>query len=876
MKKMIPVLVFISSMLLPVRNLYAQDISKVVISIELKNATLDEAFAKIQSLTPFKFNYKTADVAGIKGISYQQHQVPVKKVVTDLLANTSLQYEQVQQYILITKIKNHSPQHVTIYGFVKAVNSGESLIGATVSITGDKIYSSTTNAYGFYSLTVPAAETYPVYCSYVGFKDFEQKTNAQQTHQNNIDMATKECALLQPITVSSVTRKNIVKRVATGNHTLSITGLKKIAMAGGEPDVLKSLQLLPGIQTSAEGTTNLSVRGGSYDQNLILLDEATVYNPTHSLGFFSAFNSDALKDVSIYKGVFPAQYGGRLSSVIDIRMKEGNNKERSVTGGIGLLAGRLTWEGPVKKERSSFMVSGRYSNIGALLNLSHVSNMIKFNSEDSKVAFYDLNAKFNTKLGSKDRLYLSAYTGHDVFYMHLIDKWNQMKWGNSTFAARWNHVFNASLFANTSLLYSHYNYSYSSFRDSRDFTWRAYLQEITGKTDFDWVINSNNHVKFGAGITMQDVLPGKVVPNKDNTASRFVSLNNRSSTQLFAYINNEQKISRRLHVSYGVRATGFAALGDAMVYRYNEDRSEAIDSTWYGKGKIVKSYFAAEPRVTSALLFSNTASVKISYARNYQFQHLLTNSSVGLPTDLWMPSDSYFKPQYADQLAAGIYKTFANEMIEASVEAWYRKSHNVLDFKDNADVFMNNKIETQVLTGQAKGYGVEWLLKKNKGWWNGWVSYTWSKSLRQIDGINNNEWYPPSYDHRHNVSIVYNCAITKRLSFSTNWIYRSGGRTTVPEGSYLFDDVQFFYYGKRNGYTLPANHRLDVSIVWHEKLRKKRKWQGEWNLSVYNVYNRHNVFALYINQNIYDYSYAKASQITLAGILPTITYNFKF
>lgn len=876
MKKMMPVLAFIGGLLWPTRSVYAQDINKVIVSIELKNARLDEAFSKIQQLSPFKFNYKTADVAGIKGLNYQQQHISVKKALTDLLANTSLQFEQVQHYILITKIKSQSQQHVTIYGFVKAVNSGESLIGATVSITGKKIYTSTTNAYGFYSLTVPAAETYSINCSYVSYNDLEKQTSATETHQNNIELRPKECVLLDSITVSTAVKKNIVKSAVTGYHRLSVTSLKKMAMAAGEPDVLKSLQLLPGIQTSAEGTTNLSVRGGSYDQNLILLDEATVYNPSHSLGLFSAFNTDALKDVSIYKGVFPAQYGGRLSSVIDLRMKEGNNKKRSVTGGIGLLAGRLTWEEPVKKEIASFMVSGRYSNIGFLLNRAKISNMIKIRSEDSKVSFYDLNAKFNTKLGNKDRLYLSAYTGHDKFYMHLIDKWNRMEWGNTTFSTRWNHVFNANLFANTSFLYSNYNYSNGSFRDFRDFTWRAYLREITAKTDFDWVINAANHIKLGAGISMQDVLPGKVAPNKDNTASRFVSLNNRRSAQLFAYINNEQKSGKWLRFAYGIRATGFAALGDAMVYSYNADRSATIDSTWYGKGKIVKSYFAAEPRITTAILFSRTASLKISYGRNYQFQHLLTNSSVGLPTDLWIPADSYFKPQYADQYAAGIYKTFANEAIEASMEAYYRRSYNVPDFKDNADVFMNPHIETQILTGQAKGHGVEWLLKKNKGRWNGWISYTWSRSLRKIDGINNNEWYAPTFDHRHNLSVVYSHSITQRLSIAASWIYRSGGRTTVPIGSYMFNGTRFFYYGKRNGYTLPANHRLDINVVWKEKLRKKRKWEGEWNLNVYNVYNRENVFALYINPTPYDYPLTRATQVYLMGILPTITYNFKF
>ncbi|WP_166437086.1 TonB-dependent receptor plug domain-containing protein [Niastella caeni] len=786
--------------------------TKTIINIDLKNATLDEALATIQRITPFKFNFKTADIAQVNGIWYKKQRVPVSNILTDLLANTSLQYEQVGNYILVTTIKKPLIHRVTIIN--------------------------------------------------------------QESSRNNIEEATTGCALLQSVTVASVTTKKSIRKVTTGHHRLSINSIKNMAMAGGEPDVLKSLQLLPGIQTSAEGTTNLSVRGGSYDQNLMLLDEAAVYNPTHTLGFFSAFNTDALKDVSIYKGIFPAQYGGRLSSVVDIRMKEGNSVAQKVTGGIGLLASRLTWEGPVKKERSSFLLSGRYSNIGLLLNLSHISNLIKISSKDSKVAFYDLNARFTTQLGNKDRLSISAYLGHDKFFMHLIDKTNLMKWGNITFSTQWNHAFNNRLFVNTSLHYSRYNYSNASFRESRDFTWHGHIQEMTAKTYFDWMINSNNHLQAGVGIAVQDVLPGKVVPNNDSAASKKVSLNNRRSARLFVYVSNEQKISSRIHISYGIRATGFAALGDAVVYRYNEGMSAPIDSTYYPKGKIVQSYFAAEPRITSSMLLGNNTSVKISYGRNYQFQHLLTNSSVGLPTDMWISADSYFKPQYANQFATGVYKTFRNDLYEASIEGYYRKSYNIIDFKDNADVFMNAHMETQVLTGEGKGYGIELLAKKNKGQSTGWISYTWSKSFRRINGINNNEWYPPTYDHRHNLSLVYNRPVTKRLHIAASWVYRSGGRTTIPVGTYIYNGVRFFYYGKRNGYTLPANHRLDISLTWHEKFKKKRKWQGEWNISVYNAYNRKNIFALYISEIVAND--AKAYQVYLTGILPTITYNFTF
>jgi hypothetical protein len=452
----------------------------------------------------------------------------------------------------------------------------------------------------------------------------------------------------------------------------------------------------------------------------------------------------------------------------------------------------------------------------------------------------------------------------------------RMNWGNTTVTARWNHIFNTRLFANTSLLYSHYKYTHVMMDGIRDFSWRANLKEVTLKTDFDWSTTRNSLLKLGTGITLQDVWPGKMVPNKAHSTAQSVSLNNRSSAQVFAYINHEQKINKRISVSYGIRAIGFAALGDARIYRYNADTTAVIDSTFYGKAKIVTSYFGVEPKATARFLLSPVVSLKVAYGRNYQFQHLLTNTSVGLPTDLWIPSDTYFKPQYADHFSAGVFKTFPGETWEASMEAYYRKSHNVIDYRDNAELFLNDKVETQVLTGQAIGYGLEFLIKKNKGAANGWISYTWSKASRQIDGVNNNEWYPASYDRRHNLSIVYNHALTKRWSVSANWVFRSGNRATLPLGTYAFNGMRFIHYSTRNGYTLPAHHRLDLSVTWQNRFREKRKWQGEWVLSIYNAYNRPNVVALFVRQDPNNYSYIKTYQVSFGGIIPSIAYNFKF
>lgn len=848
----------------------AQDISRVMITIDLKNATLKEAFDSIEKRSPFKFSYKTADMAGISRYNYHQQNVPVKKVLDDLLSNTDLRFEVSQHYILVKKVKN-VVQPVTLHGFVTAAHSGEALIGASVTLSGNKTYATATNAYGFYSITVNPGE-YTIICSHVGFNEFDNNLSIEKGYLNNIGLQIKERDTMEAVTVVSFGKRSIVRQAITGRHRLDIAEIKKIAMAGGEPDVLKSLQFLPGIQASAEGTTNLSVRGGSYDQNLILLDEAPVYNPSHALGFFSAFNTDALKDVSIYKGVFPAQYGGRLSSVIDIHMKEGNIREQAITGGIGLIASRLSWEGPIKKEKSSFMISGRLSEIGTMLNLGHQLGVVDAYTRLNKVSFYDLNIKVNSFLSKKDRVYLSAYTGRDNFQLAAVDFGTRLNWGNTTVTARWNHVFNARLFANTSLIYSKYSYT-NYMLDVSNFSWKAKLEEVTLKTDFDWSIGRNSLLKSGAGITFQNVSPGTATPEKMDSAYKPISLHDRRSAQLFAYMQYDQQISKGISVAYGVRVTSFSALGGRTIYSYNADTTEVTDSVYYDKGKTIRSYFAAEPKITLRILLNPVTSFKMAYGRNYQFQHLLTNSSVGLPNDLWMPSDNWFRPQHSDHFSAGLYKTFSDKY-EASIEAYYQHSYNVIDFRDNAEIFLNDKVETQVLAGQAKGYGIELLLKKNKGLSTGWISYTWSKALRQIPGINNNEWYPPTYDRRHNISIVYNRTLLKRLSVSGNWVFRSGGQTTMPLGTYIFNGNRYLYYSSRNGYTMPAHHRLDLSVTWQE--RKKRKWQGEWVLSIYNAYSRKNVFALYVTQEETNYAYIEISQVNLGGIIPSLTYNFKF
>jgi hypothetical protein len=781
-------------------------------------------------------------------------------------------------FIFLSVVMQSIAQQYTIHGTIKDTLSGESLFGTSIFISETQ-QGTTSNAYGFYSVSL-APGTYNITFSYLGYNAIRKHIVLTGNIQLDINLVFKNTEL-ETVVISGV--KSNVNTHNTSKNEISVARIKSITSAGGEPDVLKSLQLMPGIQAANEGTANLFVRGGSYDQNLILLDEAPVYNPVHALGFFSTFNTDAIKDVTVMKGAFPAQYGGRLSSVVDITMREGNYNKTEVSAGIGLVASHLTVEGPILKGKASYLVSGRYSYAGQMLNflggtvgseLLQNYSLRNFNDEN-KIWFYDLNAKVNYKINTKNHVYLSFYSGHDSFYCYTLNNQNELDWGNFTSTLRWNHVFTNKLFSNFTFYNSRYNYSSAIREDIRNYKWKSDIQEIGLKTDFTYYLNQNNNIKAGIAAIYHRFNPGSIYPNDSTSIITPFILDEKRSFEISGYLGNDQIILPKLSVNYGVRYNLFLNLGPKSVYEYNEDMTSVIDSTVYGRNEIINSYGGMEPRLSFRYKLSDYKAVKLAYAYTKQYLHLLSNSTVGLPTDTWLPPDSYIKPQSSHQAVLGYYQTLHHEDLELSIETYYKTLQNIVDYKDNADLFLNKHIETQLLHGKGYSYGLETMLEKKKGKLSGWIAYTLAKTQYQINGVNKNSYYSPRYDIRNNITVTGNYRLSKAWMFSTTFKFASGGFVTVPDQIFTVDGASFFTYSSRNNYKLPAYHRLDFSVYFNPKKNDHRHMKSEWVLSVVNVYNHKNIYSLSVQtSSVYDTS--KAYKMYLYGMLPTISYNIKF
>jgi len=776
---------------------------------------------------------------------------------------------------ILTNFLLQAQKH-TVFGNITDIENGEHLIGATV-LAESKNAGSSSNNYGFYSLTLPDGK-YKISYSFIGYKTISYNIILSRDTSVNVGLKSEITALNEVIVEAK--ENNIVLNNQMGTHSLNLKTVKLAPAAVGEVDLIKNLQLFPGIQAANEGTTNLSVRGGSFDQNLFLLDDAPIYNPSHALGFFSTFNPDAISSVKIYKTAFPAQYGGRLSSIIDIRMKEGNNQNFAGNGGAGLVGTRLSVEGPLIKDKASFIVSGRYSYAGLTANAFgllgqalRITSLRDFTPEN-EINFYDLNAKVNYKF-KNNHFYISAYSGHDHFYYYAIDNNSSMDWGNVTGTARWNHIFNSRLFSNTMLIYSKYDYSYILKDDARHFRWSSMLQELDLKSDFDYFINNSNHLKFGISIERHQYYPGKIEPRDSTSLTKFFGLKSQQSIETSSYISNEQKVGDRVSLSYGLRYTTFFLMGESTVYTFSPDMI-ITDSTHYGGGELIKFYNGLEPRFDLRYLLNTRNSIKLSYTYVNQYQHLISNSSVGLPTDIWLPSNKNIRPQFSNQFSAGFYKTTNENDLDFYVELYYRRLGNIIDYKDNADLFLNKQIETQILKGKGQSYGAEFFLEKKTGKLTGWLSYTLSRTTKQIDGINNNDPYPVTYDKRHNLSVVLFYKLSKAWDFGSTFKFTSGGYITIPEGSFQYYGASFNYYSARNGYKLPPYHRLDIAFTYKNPKKQLRFWKPEWNFGIYNLYDRKNIFSLFINMTEYDMDTSKAYKMYLYGITPYFSYNFRF
>jgi hypothetical protein len=755
-----------------------------------------------------------------------------------------------------------SQQKFTISGTVKEKKSGEVLIGASLYLKEAPKLNSLSNAYGFYSITAPDG-TYTLIVSFAGYVQDSIQVRLNKNIVQSVELV-QQTAELQEVIVTNKKRNANITQPVMGVQKLSVNEIKNVPVIFGEKDVLKTIQLLPGVKSAGEGSSGFYVRGGGADQNLILLDEATVYNASHLLGFFSAFNSDAIKDLSLYKGAMPAEYGGRLSSVVDIKMNDGNNKEFHTSGGIGLIASRLNVEGPIVKDKGSFIVSSRRTYGDLFLRLSRDSSI-----NNNSLYFYDLNLKANYKMGAKDRIYLSGYFGKDKLGFGGIFG---IDYGNSTGTVRWNHIFNSRLFSNTSLIYSNYNYNIEIKSGNNNLLIKSKIEDLALKQDFQYYINNNNKINFGVNVIYHTISPG-IVDASASSSFNSTTLQNKLSLENAAYVSHDLTVSEKIKINYGLRLSAFSLLGPGTFYTYDA-AGNANDSAKYGPGKFIKTYLNPEPRFSASYQLTDASSFKASYTRNVQNLHLLSNSAAINPTDLWIPSSNNVNAEIADQVSIGYYRNFNNDNYEFSVETYYKNLQNQIDYKDGAVLRANNNVESQLLFGKGRAYGMEFFVKKKTGKLTGWVSYTLSRSERQINGINNGNWYVAKQDQTHNLAIVGMYQLTTRWTLSSNFVYNTGNAVTFPSGKYRVNGQTAFYYTERNGYRMPAYHRLDFAATWQGK--KRKRFESSWTISLYNVYGRENAYSIRFEDDPNDVSKTRAVQTSLFRWVPSITYNFKF
>ena len=745
----------------------------------------------------------------------------------------------------------------TLSGTIKDQATGEELIGATVLVKELVNTGVSANEYGFYSLTLPAGN-YTLKVSYVGYQDLLLALSL--TKDQKRDLLLDSGKALEEVVVKAEKEDDKLTNASMGTEKLDIKEIAKLPVLFGEKDVLKTLQLLPGVKTAGEGNSGFYVRGGSADQNLILLDEAPVYNASHLLGFFSTFNSDAIKDASLIKGNSPAQYGGRLSSVLDVKMKEGNDKAYNVAGGIGLISSRLSVEGPIQKEKSSFIVTGRRTYADVFLQATP-------DFKDNSLYFYDLNAKANYRINDKNRIFLSGYFGRDV--LGLGDAFG-IDWGNKTGTLRWNSIINQKLFSNTSLIYSDYDYKIQVSGGGSTFNINSAIQDWNFKQEFQYFPNTKNTWRFGVNAIYHKLTPSRF-QSEDNAETNTTQVS-RYALENAIYANNNYSVSEKINVDYGLRLSSYTILGGDTYNIY--DKGVKTDSKVLSEGSVGKTYLNLEPRISASYQTGNSSSVKLGYARNTQNLHLLSNSTSASPTDQWIGNSYNIKPEISDQVGLGYFQNFSNNAYEFSVEAYYKNMQNQVDYKNGADINTVPDVESELLYGEGRAYGLEFFLKKKKGRFTGWLSYTLSRTERQIAGINNGNWYAAKQDRTHDLSLVGMYQLSKKWSVSALFVFYTGSAVTFPSGKYTIEGNTAYYYTERNGYRMPNYHRLDFSATYESK--NTGRYQSSWNFGLYNVYGRENAYTITFEDDPNDASRTRAVQTALFKWVPSVTYNFKF
>lgn len=764
-------------------------------------------------------------------------------------------------FLILSFNSAFSQKNLVINGVLKDAQTGETLLGASVKAKGIAQNGTITNAYGFYSLNLPTG-IYQITFSYVGYKTMVKEIDLKSDVQLNIDLSSS--IELAEVTVNAGQASNNVENPQMGVQKLNVRDLRNIPVLFGERDILKTLQLLPGIKSAGEGNSGFYVRGGATDQNLILLDEAPVYNASHLLGFFSTFNSDAIKDVTVYKGGMPAQYGGRLSSVLDIKMNDGNKKDYTVEGGIGLISSRLKVEGPFKKDKSSFMISGRRTYADTFLAFSSDTAL-----KNNTLYFYDLNAKANYQIDAKNVLYLSGYFGRDKLGLKNT---LGFEWGNATGTLRWNHLFSNHLFSNTSLIYSNYNYVIENLLADNNFKVNSSIRDFNIKQDFQYAGSKNHEIRFGLNAIHHTISPGKLTSSGISSVNQN-TIENRKGLELAAYISDQWKINDQINIVYGTRLSQFTLFGPGKFNTYNES-GVITDSTNYSSGEAVKTYLNVEPRVSASFQLSGSKAIKASYTRNTQNLHLMSNSTSTSPTDLYIMNSNNTKPEIADQIATGYFTNFKNDEYEFSAEVYYKWMQNQIEYRNGTDLRGNRNVESELLYGDGRAYGLELFVKKRFGKFNGWVGYTLSKTERKFNQINNGKWFNAKQDRTHDISVVGIYKTNTRWTFSSTFVYSTGSAVTFPSGKYQLNGSTVFYYTDKNSYRTPAYHRMDLSATLEGKPGKK--YQSSWSFGIYNVYNRKNAFSIDFREDPDNSNKTQAVRTSLFGAIPSITWNFKF
>jgi hypothetical protein len=761
----------------------------------------------------------------------------------------------------------------TLSGYIRDSLSQENLIGAAITVKGQS-RGINSNAYGFFSITLPAGD-YTLSVSFVGYVPMEVPVSLRQNMEQNIALMPKS-GLSQEIVISARKRDANVKNAQMGQIDLSMNRIRSLPVIFGEVDPLKTLQLMPGITNAGEGNSGLYVRGGGPDQNLIMLDDAVVYNSGHLFGFFSIFNGDAIKNTTLIKGGMPAQYGGRLSSVLDISMKDGNMKEFQVEGGIGTIASRVSIQGPLKKDKASFIISGRRTYIDAL-----AKPFIKKSNQfyGSGYFFYDLNAKVNYRFSDKDRLYISGYFGRDVFdFVNGQRSFDiEIPWGNATMTARWNHVFNRKLFANTTLVYNDYNFRFGALQNDFQLQLISGIRDLTAKTDFDWYASPKHKVKYGAQYTFHRFTPSVVSGQQDTTVFEPNNSQVKYANEFAAYIQDDWDLSDKIKINAGLRWSGFQQVGPYTKYIQDADGNK-LDSTQYGSGQPVKTYGGLEPRLTIRYAFNDESSVKGAVARNMQYIHLVSNAGTTLPTDVWVPSTYRVNPQISWQYSLGYYRNFKDNMWETSVEVYYKSMQNQIEYREGYTPSIRDP-EEEFVFGNGWSYGAEFFINKSRGRFTGWIGYTLSWTWRKFPELNQGNKYPAKYDRRHDLSIVGVYEASPKWKFSGVFVYATGNAATLPERFYVMEGVLNQEYSNINQYRLASYHRLDFSATYTPKPNNPKKFKSSWVFGIYNVYSRLNPYFIYFDQTGSPYDgtlQVQAKQVSLFPIIPSVTWNFKF